>query len=132
MRPRAAVRTRDDVVDGPHVQQTQDLGSIDRAFQPTAINNLGEIQQRAGEAGTRNAIDVRDVNGHEPSAEVSDDAAAPATGSAARRDVAARAIVRPQTPQRSSRSMRQRRPSPHARTAAIQQPFAVSFACPTA
>jgi len=95
-RSAAAVSAGEDVLEGVHVEQTQDFGAIDRPFQAAAVDCLREVEQRARDAGAGDCVDDGDVGGREVLAAVSGDHLALASAAARGCDVDRRAVVGPQ------------------------------------
>lgn len=95
-----AVRASEDVIDGAHVEDAQLLGAVQRAFEATPVDDFGEVEEGAGEAGAGDGVDGGAVAWQEGMALVGDDAAPPAARTSAGGHVDDASVVWSHTVQR--------------------------------
>ena len=87
-----SVRAVEDVLDGFGVEELQQFGLVDGAFDCAAGQDGGEVEQRARDARAGDAVDLLDVAREQRPARVGVDAREPAARAPRRDDVDARSV----------------------------------------
>lgn len=105
---RAVAAAVDRLVQLAHVDRPEMLGLAEGLGEAVAPDHAGEVDQRAGDRGDRDALDGGDVLGIEGGGVVDLDAGSSGPQSACGRHVDARAAARPQPVQRGRLAVTQR------------------------